>query len=261
MILAAGAPAGDGNLFVQMLMVVVATALINNFVLHYFVGICPFIGVSRRIDMAFGMGMAVLFVMTIAAMLTKSITFLVTGNVPYGGAPGALTVWLTGDANGIDLSFLNYVVYILVIAGAVQFVELYVRKFFPALYKAFGVFLPLITTNCAILFCCLLVMMQNKGFLETFLFAIGGSLGFTIAITIMAGIREELDLADVPAALKGPGITLIIAGILALAFMGFNLKPKAVADTGGFMPPGPVPTAELSASPAPAEALGQPVGN
>jgi len=201
--------------FSGVLLVIVGTALINNFVLHYFVGICPFIGVSRRIDTAFGMGMAVTFVMTIAGILTKTITYFVTGNANQdGGAVGLLT--------GADLSFLNYVVFILVIAGAVQFVEMYVRKFFGPLYKAFGVYLPLITTNCAILFCCLQIMMKSKGFVETIAYAVAGGLGFTIAISIMAGIREELDRADVPEPLKGAGITLIVSGILALAFMGFS---------------------------------------
>jgi len=198
-----------------VLLVIVSTALINNLVLHYFVGICPFIGVSRRIDDAFGMGMAVTFVLTIAAVLTKTATYFITGNARVeGGQVGVLT--------GADLYFLNYVVYILVIAGAVQFVEMYVRKFFPSLYKAFGVYLPLITTNCAILFACLIIMMKNKGFGETLAYAVAGGLGFTIAISIMAGIREELDYADVPEPLRGAGITLIVAGILALAFLGFN---------------------------------------
>ncbi len=202
----------------SILLVIVSTALIHNFVLSHFVGICPFIGVSRRIDTAFGMGMAVTFVMAIAAILTKTITYFVTGNA---AGTGLLTQLIAGG-KGIDLSFLNYVAYILVIAGAVQFVEMYVRKFFPSLYKAFGVYLPLITTNCAILFCCLMIMMKNKGFAETVVYAIAGGLGFTIAISIMAGLREELDYADVPEPLKGAGITLIVAGILALAFLGFN---------------------------------------
>ena len=182
--------------FGGIVMMIVGTALVNNFVLKYFVGICPFIGVSRRLDTAFGMGMAVTFVMTMAAMMTKTITYFITGT--GGEVVGVLT--------GMDLSFLNYVAYILVIAAAVQFVEMYVRKFFPPLYKAFGVYLPLITTNCAILFCCLQIMMKNKGFVETLVYSIAGGLGFTIAISIMAGIREELDHADIPKSLKGAGI-------------------------------------------------------
>ncbi len=204
----------------NVMLLIVSTALINNFVLHYFVGICPFIGVSKRLDTAAGMGAAVTFVMTVAAILTKTVTYFVTGNMNVtGGQPGVLTTMIAGRA--LDLSFLNYVVYILVIAGAVQFVEMYVRKFFPPLYKAFGVFLPLITTNCAILFATLMIMMQNMGFAETVIYSIAAGIGFTIAIAIMAGLREELDFADVPEPLRGPAITLIVAGILALAFLGF----------------------------------------
>jgi electron transport complex protein RnfA len=219
----------------QLVLIAVGAALINNLVLHYFVGICPFIGVSRRVDMAFGMGCAVTFVVTIASLLS----YLFTAFILRDGAP--VTSWVaslvTGDPNKtMDLSILNYIVYIFVIAGSVQFVEMYVRKAFPPLYKSFGVFLPLITTNCAILFTCLEIMKhvsvggaaswgasggQAWGLSQSLTYAIFGGLGFTIAIVIMAGIREELDLCDVPKSLKGPGITLLVAGILALAFMGF----------------------------------------
>ena len=126
----------------------------------------------------------------------------------------------------MDLSILSYIVYIFVIASSVQFVELYVRKFFPALYKSFGVFLPLITTNCAILFACLEVMKhvhsREWGLAESMTMAVFGGLGFTLAIVLMAGIREELELADVPSAFRGAAITMITASILALAFMGFT---------------------------------------
>ena len=222
----------------NILLLAFATALINNFVLHYFVGICPFIGVSRRVDMAVGMGAAVTFVMTVAVMLS----WLLTRYVLQPGAPLSTWVWqsIGGDASTtVDLSILNYIVYIFVIASAVQLVEMYVRKFFPPLYKAFGVFLPLITTNCAILFACLEIMKHvgGAGYWDigtSLVFALAGGLGFTLAIVIMAGLREELDHCDVPKPLKGPGITLIIAGILALAFMGFtgidkNLKAKIAA--------------------------------
>jgi len=211
-----------------ILLLAVSTALINNMVLHYFVGICPFIGVSRRVDTAFGMGAAVTFVVAIASALSWALTRFVL-------APGApLSSWAAarlGYAGAPDLSVLNYIVYIFVIAWAVQLVEMYVRKFFPALYKAFGVFLPLITTNCLILFVCLEVMKhvpsaagapEPWGLDLTLVYAISAGLGFLIAIVIMAGIREELDLCDVPAPLRGPGITLLVAGILALAFLGFT---------------------------------------
>ena len=212
-----------------IILIAVGAALINNFVLHYFVGICPFLGVSRRVDMAFGMGCAVTFVISIACFLSWTLTMFVL----RPGAPVTMWVWglVSPESDAvIDLTILNYIVYIFVIASSVQFVEMYVRKFFPALYKSFGVFLPLITTNCAILFGCLEIMkhvsgVQNPeemwGLGEAMTLAIGGGVGFTIAIVLMAGIREELDLCDVPKPMKGPGITLIVAGILALAFMGF----------------------------------------
>ena len=207
---------------VDILMIALATAVINNLVLTYFVGICPFLGVSRRIDTAFGMGCAVTFVITMAG----SITWLVSH---FALVPGAALVRainaLAGRALVEDLLFLQYIIVIFVIAGMVQLVEMYIRKFAPALYKALGVYLPLITTNCAILFACLMIAKEVK-LTENFLFALvysfSGGIGFTVAIVIMAGIREELDNADVPAPLKGAGITLITAGIMALAFMGFK---------------------------------------
>ena len=219
------------NYVIDIILIAVSAALINNFVLHYFVGICPFVGVSRRVDMAFGMGCAVTFVMTIAALLCWSVTTFIL--IP--GAP--LSRWVAGfflspeAASKIDLSILSYIIYIFSIASAVQFVEMYVRKFFPALYKSFGVFLPLITTNCAILFACLMIMANIVGvdnpadawdLGRSLVLAAFGGVGFTIAIVIMAGIREELDLCDVPKPFQGAAITLIVGGILALAFMGFT---------------------------------------
>ncbi len=215
--------------FGELILIAVGAALISNFVLKFFVGICPFIGVSRRVDMAFGMGMAVTFVISIAATLSWMFTYFIL----RPGAP--LTRLITG--RDVDLSILNYIVYIFVIASSVQLVEMYVRKFFPHLYKSFGVFLPLITTNCAILFACLEIMKHVSGVPagevwgldKSLTLAVFGGLGFTIAIVIMAGIREELDHCDVPAPLRGAGITLIIAGILALAFMGFTGVDRSLA--------------------------------
>ena len=215
----------------DIFLISISAALINNFVLYYFVGICPFIGVSRRVDMALGMGSAVTFVMTIAVFISWTITTLVL----MPGAP--VSRWVAGyfmsaeSAAGIDLTILTYIVYIFSIASSVQFVEMYVRKFYPPLYKSFGVFLPLITTNCAILFACLTVMSNIIGVENptdawdlgrSLALGIFGGAGFTIAIVIMAGIREELDLCDIPAPFKGAAITLIVGGILAMAFMGFN---------------------------------------
>lgn len=220
----------------SLILIALSAALINNFVLHYFVGICPFLGVSRRVDLAFGMGCAVTFVISVASFLSWTLTYFVL----QPGAPLSTWVWLTispGSDVVVDLSILSYIVYIFVIASSVQFVELYVRKFFPALYKSFGVFLPLITTNCAILFACLEILKHVSGAAGTeawgldraLVLGVFGGVGFTIAIVIMAGIREELDFCDVPAPLKGAGITLIVAGILAMAFMGFTGVDRALA--------------------------------
>jgi len=215
----------------DIFLISISAALINNFVLYYFVGICPFISVSRQVDMAVGMGSAVTFVMTIAVLISWSITTLVL----MPGAP--LTTWVAGffmapdGAGGIDLTILSYIVYIFAIASSVQLVEMYVRKFYPPLYKSFGVFLPLITTNCAILFACLTVMSHIIGVENpadawdlgrALALGIFGGCGFTIAIVIMAGIREELELCDIPEPFKGAAITLIVGGILAMAFMGFT---------------------------------------
>jgi electron transport complex protein RnfA len=180
----------------------ISIVLINNLVFSKFLGICPYLGVSGRIDMAFGMGMAVTFVVTMAGTLTWLIDHLVL--MRFG------------------LEVTRYVCFILVIAGAVQLVEMYLRKFFPSLYESFGIFLPLITTNCAILGLCLFLnLWEIDNFVRAVVLSFGAGIGFTMAICIMAGIRENLELADVPKSLKGAPITLITAGLLALAFMGF----------------------------------------
>ncbi|MFP3938001.1 MAG: electron transport complex protein RnfA [Phycisphaerae bacterium] len=221
----------------EVILIAISAALINNFVLHYFVGICPFLGVSRRVDMAFGMGCAVTFVISVAGLLSWTFTTYIL----QPGAP--LTSWVYGlirpGSDAVpDLSILNYIVYIFVIASAVQLVEMYLRKFFPALYKSFGVYLPLITTNCAILFACLEILKnvtgvpeaQAWGVVEALTLSVFAGLGFTLAIVIMAGIREELDNCDVPVPLKGAGITLIVAGLLALAFTGFTRVDQGLAE-------------------------------
>ncbi len=216
-----------------LVLIFISAALINNFVLHYFVGICPFLGVSRRVDTAFGMGCAVTFVISIAALLNWTLTYFVLR--PEAPVPAWAWRVAGGDpARELDLSVLSYIVYIFVIAASVQFVEMYVRRFFPALYRSFGVYLPLITTNCAILFASLEIMKQLQdptrlwGLHQALGLAVGGGLGFTLAIALMAGIREELDLCDVPVPLKGAGIALIVAGIMAMAFMGFTGVERGV---------------------------------
>jgi electron transport complex protein RnfA len=200
----------------MFLTLIVATAVVNNFVFTYFLGICPYLGVSKRADMAIGMGMAVTFVMAIAGTLTWLLNNLVLSE------QGLL---------GLDLSFVKYIVFIFVIAGAVQLVEMYIRKFHPPLYKSLGIFLPLITTNCAILGACLLVDLQGDrfsfatqgmmGLAKAVVYNVSAGIGFTIAIVLMATIREEIEAADIPKPLQGAGITLLIAAILAMAFQGF----------------------------------------
>ncbi len=185
-----------------LLMGFISVVLINNLVFTKFLGICPYLGVSGRIDMAFGMGLAVTFVVTLSGTLTWMIDNWIL--MQYG------------------LEVTRYVCFILVIAGAVQLVEMYLRKFFPPLYDSFGIFLPLITTNCAILGLCLFLnLWEIDSLVEAVVRSFGAGIGFTMAICIMAGIRESLELADVPVCLKGAPITLITAGLLTLAFMGF----------------------------------------
>ena len=185
-----------------LLMGFISVVLINNLVFTKFLGICPYLGVSGRIDMAFGMGLAETFVVTLSGTLTWMIDN-----------------WILMQ---FGLEVTRYVCFILVIAGAVQLVEMYLRKFFPPLYDSFGIFLPLITTNCAILGLCLFLhLWEIDSLVEAAVRSFGAGIGFTMAICIMAGIRENLELADVPACLKGAPITLITAGLLTLAFMGF----------------------------------------
>lgn len=186
----------------DLLWIALSALLINNLVLTYFLGICPFLGVSRHLSTAFGMGVAVTFVTTVAGMLT----FLLERHL----------------LEPLGLAYLQYLVFIFVIAGTVQLVELYVQRFHGALHQAFGVFLPMITTNCAILGVCLLIQLKGYDTLaQAAVFSLCGGLGFTLALLLMAGIRERLEGADVPAPFQGVALALICAGILALAFMGF----------------------------------------
>jgi len=186
---------------VELAAIFISAMLVQNFVLYYFLGICPFLGVSKKIDSAFSMGLAVTFVMTITAVVSWMINNLIL--IPYG------------------LDYLQIVSFILVIASLVQLVEMFIRKISPPLYQALGIYLPLITTNCAIMGLALIAALNEYSFVETVVFGFGSGLGFTLAILLMAGIREQLDLADVPEPLKGAGIALIVAGIMALAFNGF----------------------------------------
>jgi len=186
---------------VDILVILVSTIFVTNFVLARFLGICPFLGVSARIETSIGMGMAVIFVMTLAAMSSWLIERFVL--VPF------------------DLLYLRTIVFILIIATLVQFVEMVIKKTSPALYNALGIFLPLITTNCAVLGVALLVVQKEMDFFQMLFFAVGASIGFTLALLLMAGIREQIAYARIPTVLQGTPISLVIAGLMSLAFLGF----------------------------------------
>ncbi len=185
----------------KLILLFISAAVVNNFVLSYFLGICPFVGVSKKVSSAVSMGMAVTFVMTITAAVTWLIYHLIL--VPA------------------ELQILEYVSFILVISSLVQLVEMFVKKISKPLYDTLGIYLPLITTNCAILGLALFSVLREYDFMESLVFGVGAGAGFTLAIIIMAGIREELELAKVPKPFEGAGITMIVAASLALAFMGF----------------------------------------
>ncbi|HPB55344.1 MAG TPA: RnfABCDGE type electron transport complex subunit A [Candidatus Aminicenantes bacterium] len=184
-----------------LVIIFVSALLINNFVLAQFLGICSFIGISNNMTSSVSMGMAVTFVMVLTAVVCWPIYFLVL--VPA------------------HLEFLQTLTFILVVACLVQFVEMFIKKTSIALYDALGLYLPLITTNCAILGFALIAVTRNYSYLETIVYGVGSGLGFTLAMVLMAGIRGKLETADIPKPLQGPGIVLITAGIMALAFMGF----------------------------------------
>lgn len=186
----------------ELLMIAVGTAFINNVVLSQFLGLCAFLGVSKKMDTAAGMGGAVIFVITISSFVTALIyKFLL---LP------------------LNVTYLQTIVFILVIAALVQFVEMFLKKSSPSLYNALGVYLPLITTNCAVLGVAIMVIQKDYNLLESVVFAASTALGFGLALTIFAGIREQLELSSIPQGMKGTPIALVTAGLLAMAFMGFS---------------------------------------
>ena len=188
--------------FTKLLEITLSAILINNFIFSQFLGICPFMGVSKKMDTAAGMGMAVIFVMGLAAAMSWLINqFLL---IPLG------------------LEYLQTLAYILVIASLVQFVEMFLKKAMPSLYSALGIYLPLITTNCAVLGAVLINTQNNYNFIESVVYGVTGGIGFLIAIVLFASIREKLRFADYPKAFEGFPIALVTAGLLALAFMGFS---------------------------------------
>lgn len=185
-----------------LLLVALGSALVNNVVLSQFLGLCPFLGVSKKMKTAGGMGAAVIFVITISSLLTALVYKFVL--VP------------------LNLTYLNTIVFILLIAALVQFVEMFLKKSSPALYQSLGVYLPLITTNCAVLGVALTNVSKEYNILTSVVNGFGTAVGFTIAIVILAGVRERCEYNDVPEAFKGMPITLITAGLMAIAFIGFS---------------------------------------
>ena len=186
----------------EYFVIIISAIFVSNIVLSQFLGVCPFLGVSNKISTSVGMTGAVIFVMTLATIVTYLINQLIL--VPY------------------DITYLKTISYILVIAALVQMVEIILKKVSPSLYQALGVFLPLITTNCAVLGVALLVIQKNFNLMESTVFAISTGIGFGLALIIFAGLREHLDLMNVPKGMKGVPIALITASILAMAFMGFT---------------------------------------
>ena len=185
----------------SLLSISLGAILVNNFILVQFLGICPFMGVSKKMDTAVGMGFAVIFVMGLASALCYPVNQLLVR---------------------LDLEYMQTVAFILVIAALVQFVEMFLKKSIPTLYEALGVYLPLITTNCAVLGVVLLNVQENYNFIESVVYGITGGLGFLLAIVLFASIRERLVFADYPKAFEGFPIALVTAGLMALAFMGFS---------------------------------------
>ncbi|BDU49699.1 electron transport complex subunit RsxA [Haliovirga abyssi] len=186
----------------KLFAIIIGSIFINNFIFSRFLGLCPFMGVSKKISSSVGMGMAVTFVMTLAS----SVTWVV---YEYLLKP-------------FNLEYLQIIAFILIIASLVQFVEMVIQKTSPNLYKALGVFLPLITTNCAVLGVAILNIQEKYNFIETTVNGFAAAVGFTMALLLLAGVRERLDYADVPKAFQGIAIAFISAGLLALAFMGFS---------------------------------------
>ena len=186
----------------EYILIFISAIFVNNIILSQFLGICPFLGVSKKIDTALGMGMAVAFVLTLATIVTYLFQYGLL--VPLG------------------LQYLQTLAFILVIAALVQMVEIILRKVSPALYQALGIFLPLITTNCAVLGVAILVIQKDYTLAESIAYAFSTALGFALALTIFAGMREQMALVQIPKGMRGMAIVLVAAGLLSLAFMGFG---------------------------------------
>ena len=186
----------------ELLLIAIGSALVNNVVLSQFLGLCPFLGVSKKVETSAGMGAAVIFVITIASAVTSLV--------------------YTGILVNLHLEYLQTIVFILVIAALVQFVEMFLKKSMPSLYEALGVYLPLITTNCAVLGVALTNVTKSYNFVQSVVNGIGISVGFTIAIVMLAGVREKIEHNDVPYSFQGSPLVLITSGLMAIAFFGFS---------------------------------------
>ena len=186
----------------EYILIFISAIFVNNIVLSQFLGICPFLGVSKKVDTALGMSAAVAFVLTLATVLTWPVQQLVLA--------------------AFGLQYLQTIAFILVIASLVQMVEIVMKKVSPALYQALGIFLPLITTNCAVLGVAILVIQKDYSLVESIIYAFSTAIGFGLALTVFAGIREQLELVNVPKGMRGVAITMVTAGLLSLAFMGFS---------------------------------------
>lgn len=185
----------------NILLILLISILVDNFCMSKFLGICPFLGVSKKVETAMGMGMAVTFVMVLASIITWLVQLLL---------------------NALGIQFTQTIAFILVIAALVQFVEMVIQKTSPTLYQSLGVYLPLITTNCAVLGVAILNIQNNYNLIETIFNGLGGALGFTLAIVLFAGIRERLELSDIPKTFEGFPIALISASLMAISFLGFS---------------------------------------
>lgn len=186
----------------EYLLIFISAIFVNNIIFSQFLGICPFLGVSKKIDTALGMGMAVAFVLTLSAIVTWLIQYYLL--VPFG------------------LQYLQTLAFILVIASLVQMVEIVLKKVSPALYQALGIFLPLITTNCAVLGVAILVIQKDYSLVESIVYAFSTALGFALAMAVFVGVREQLALVKIPKGMQGMAIVMVVAGLLSLAFMGFS---------------------------------------
>ncbi len=186
----------------QLMLIFISALLVNNFVMSRFLGICPFIGVSKRIETALGMGVAVTFVIVLACAATNLVYSLIL--------------------NPLGIEYLYNIAFILIIASLVQLVEMFIKKSSPSLYQALGIYLPLITTNCAVLGVAVINMTSGYNFIESIVNGLGAALGFTLAIVLFAGIRERLERCNIPKPFKGFPIALITAGLMSIAFLGFQ---------------------------------------